>query len=97
MAMNTKEYYVYILSNKMNTTLYVGITNNLTRRIYEHKNKIIEGFTKKYNINKLVYFEITNDVNIAITREKQLKSGSRKRKIELINKKIVLGMICILI
>ena len=63
-------YYVYILANWNNKVLYVGITNNLERRIYEHKNKLIEGFTKKYNVNKLVYFETTSDVKSAIEREK---------------------------
>lgn len=79
-------YYIYILTNKRNTTLYVGVTNNLVRRVYEHKNKLVEGFTKKYNINKLVYFEQTGDVLSALEREKQLKAGSRKKKIELVEK-----------
>jgi len=78
------QYFVYILTNKNNTTLYVGVTNDLVRRVYEHKNKLVDGFTKKYNIDKLVYFESTSDVNSAILREKQLKAGSRKKKIELI-------------
>ncbi len=65
-------------------TLYTGVTNNLVRRVYEHKNKLIEGFTKKYNIDKLVYFEETQDVKSAITREKQIKGWLRKKKIELI-------------
>jgi putative endonuclease len=78
-----KDYYVYILSNQ-SKTLYIGMTNNLSRRIYEHKNKMIEGFTKKYNLNKLVYYEITTDVNSAIKREKQLKNWHRKWKINLI-------------
>ncbi len=72
-------YYVYILSSNNNSTIYIGVTNNLTRRIYEHKNHTIKGFTKKYNVNKLVYFEETNDINSAIEREKQLKSCSRER------------------
>lgn len=80
-----KSYYVYILTNQRNTTLYVGVTNNLVRRIYEHKNKLVDGFTKKYNLNKLVYFEQTSSVDIAIAREKQLKAGSRKKKLELVN------------
>ncbi len=79
-----KQYYVYILTNKNNTTLYVGITNNLIRRIHEHKNKLSDGFTKKYNIDKLVYFETCADPLSAITREKQIKSGSREKKILLI-------------
>jgi len=80
------QYYIYILTNNHNTTLYIGITNNLIRRIYEHKNKLVDGFTKKYNLHKLVYFESTSDVESAIAREKQLKAGSRKKKIQLIEK-----------
>ena len=78
-------YYVYILTNKTNRVLYVGVTNNLERRLYEHKNKMIEGFTKKYNINKLVYFETTSDINSALNREKTLKNLVRRKKEELIN------------
>jgi len=81
-----KNYCIYISTNKNNTVLYVGVTNNLTRRIWEHKSKLIEGFTKKYNVNKLVYFESFDKPSDAIKREKQLKAGSRKKKIELINK-----------
>jgi putative endonuclease len=81
-----KNYCRYISTNKNNTVLYVGVTNNLTRRIWEHKSKLIEGFTKKYNVNKLVYFESFDKPSDAIKREKQLKAGSRKKKIELINK-----------
>lgn len=80
-----KEYYVYILSNSTNSTLYVGMTNNLIRRLDEHKKGVVEGFTKKYNVHKLVYFETTSDVNAAIEREKQLKLWSRKKKEFLIN------------
>jgi len=80
-----KQYYVYIMTNKNNTVLYTGITNDLKRRAYEHKEKLIEGFTKKYNINKLVYYEIFREVEGAILREKQVKAGSRAKKIELIN------------
>lgn len=79
-------YCVYILTNKNNTVLYVGVTNNLTRRIWEHKSKLIEGFTKKYNADNLVYFESFDNPGDAIKREKQLKAGSRKKKVELINK-----------
>jgi len=79
-------YYVYIMTNWSNKVLYIGVTNNLERRCYEHKHKIIKGFTDKYNINKLVYFEMTNDIKEAITREKQLKGWLRKKKIELIEK-----------
>ena len=80
-----KQYYVYVLTNKSNKVLYVGVTNNLKRRIFEHKNKLVEGFSKKYNLNKLVYYEVTNDVKSAIKREKQLKNWHREWKINLIN------------
>jgi len=83
--MKQKYYYVYILSNKYNNVLYVGITNDLITRVYEHKNKLVEGFTEKYNVDKLVYYELFNDPINAITREKQLKGYSRKKKVELIN------------
>jgi len=79
------QYYVYIMTNKGNSTLYTGITNDLKRRIYEHKEKLVEGFTKKYNITKLVYYEIYDDTESAINREKQIKGGSRQNKIDLIN------------
>ena len=78
-----KEYYVYILSNKRGA-LYTGVTNDLERRVYQHKNKLIEGFTKRYNITRLAYFESTNDVTEAIIREKQIKGFLRNKKIELI-------------
>ncbi|OGZ79357.1 MAG: hypothetical protein A2528_02285 [Candidatus Staskawiczbacteria bacterium RIFOXYD2_FULL_37_9] len=84
--MANKTYYVYILASKRNGTLYIGVTNNLKRRIYEYKNNLIKGFTEKYNIHNLVYYEETNNVNIAIEREKQIKSWSRKKKIALIEK-----------
>lgn len=77
-------YYVYILTNQTDTTLYIGVTNNLQRRLFEHKNKLVDGFTKKYNINKLIYFESTNDVESAIAREKQLKGWTRQKKNNLI-------------
>ena len=80
-----KQYYVYILTNKSNKVLYIGVTNNLERRIYEHKNKLIEGFTKKYNLTKLVYCEITTDVKNAIQREKQLKNWHKDWKLKLIH------------
>lgn len=79
-----KQYYVYIMTNRRNTVLYTGIAGNLIKRIYEHKQKIVEGFTKKYNINKLVYYEIFDNPENTISREKQIKAGSRKKKIELI-------------
>lgn len=77
-------YYVYIVSNYRRTTFYIGITNNLTRRMYEHRNGLIDGFTKKYNLKYLLYFEDTNNVNAAIAREKQLKNWHRDWKINLI-------------
>ncbi len=79
-----KEYYVYILCNKRNGVLYIGITNDLKRRVHEHKVKMIPGFTKKYNCDRLVYFEGTPDVSTAIQREKQLKGWLRSRKVRLI-------------
>ena len=78
------QYYIYILAIKRNGTLYIGVTSNLVKRVYEHKNNIIEGFTKKYNIHKLVYYETTNDIESAIRREKQLKKWNRKWKTKLI-------------
>lgn len=74
------------MTNFTNTVIYIGITNDLVRRVYEHKNKILKGFTSQYNINKLVYFEEFEDALSAITREKQLKAGSRQKKIDLITK-----------
>ena len=82
---NITMYYVYILSNKNNTVLYIGVTNNLVRRVYEHKQKFVQGFTKTYNVDKLVYYEILYDPYNAITREKQLKGLKRKKKDMLIN------------
>lgn len=79
-----KHYYVYIMTGKSNKVLYTGITNDLKRRVYEHKEKLAVGFTKKYNITKLVYYEIFRDVESAILREKQIKGGSRIKKIMLI-------------
>jgi putative endonuclease len=80
-----KNYYVYIMTNKNNTVLYTGITSDLKKRIYEHREKLVEGFTERYNITKLVYYEIFRDAESAILREKQIKAGSRAKKIELIN------------
>lgn len=80
-----KQYFVYIMTNKLNTVIYTGVTNNLRRRVFEHKEKIGSKFTKRYNINKLVYFEIYQDAYNAIAREKQIKAGSRQKKIDLIN------------
>ncbi len=81
-----KYYYVYILASKKNGTLYTGVTNNLLRRVWEHKNKIFKGFTEKYNVNKLVYMEVFCDVNEAILREKHIKAWKREWKINLIKK-----------
>ena len=78
-----KQYYVYILSSKTRV-IYTGVTNDLARRVYQHKNKLIEGFTSRYNITKLVYFEQTGDVREAIAREKYLKNWHRSRKLALI-------------
>ncbi|MBQ7353799.1 MAG: GIY-YIG nuclease family protein [Clostridia bacterium] len=77
-------YFVYILTNWSNDVIYIGVTNDLERRVYEHKNKLIDGFTKKYNVNKLVYFESTTDIKSAISREKQLKRWSRAKKNNLV-------------
>jgi len=77
--------YIYILSNKVNTVLYVGVTSNLIKRVWEHKNKVVPGFTAKYNVDKLVYYETSESIMSAIEREKQIKGGSRKKKMELIN------------
>lgn len=74
-------YYVYILASQKNGTLYIGVTNDLIRRVYEHKSDFVEGFTKKYKVHTLVYFEDTEDVDSAITREKQLKKWNRAWKI----------------
>ena len=79
-----KQFYVYIMANDSNTVTYTGVTSNIKRRVYEHKEKFVEGFTKQYNINKLVYYEILGDAINAITREKQIKGGSRHSKIKLI-------------
>jgi len=82
-----KFYYVYILTNQHHTVLYTGVTNDLRRRIYEHEHKLVPGFTKKYNVDKLVYSEFYTDISTAIAREKQIKSASRKAKIKLIESK----------
>ena len=77
-------YYVYLLTNWNNKVLYTGVTNNLERRLYEHKNGLVDGFTKKYHVHKLIYFEYTDDVLAAIAREKQIKGWTRKKKNDLI-------------
>jgi putative endonuclease len=81
----SKQYYVYIMTNNKNIGLYVGVTNDLIRRVYQHKEKLADGFTKKYNIVKLLYYEVFQDIENAILREKQIKAGSRQKKIQLIN------------
>ena len=78
-----KQYYVYILFSKKNGTLYVGVTSDLVKRVWQHKNKLVKGFTQKYNVDKLGYYEISNDINSAIAREKQLKGGNRQAKLDL--------------
>ena len=78
-------YYVYIMSNDINTVLYTGFTSNLKGRVYEHKEKIVDGFTKKYNVTKLVYYEVCESREGALWREKQIKGGSRQKKVDLID------------
>lgn len=78
------QFYVYILTNVTNRVLYTGVTRDLIGRIYTHKNKLVKGFSAKYNLNKLVYYEIHEDINEAIKREKLIKSGSREKKLKLI-------------
>ena len=80
-----KEYFVYIMTNKYNTVLYTGVTNNLLRRVWEHKEGFGSIFTHNYRVTKLVYYESYEDINLAIAREKQIKGGSRQKKIDLIN------------
>lgn len=82
--MNKKSAYIYILTNKSNNVLYIGVTSDLKKRIWEHKNKVVDGFTKKYNIDKLVYFEAGENIESAIEREKQLKNWHREWKFNLI-------------
>lgn len=84
-VMRNKQYCIYILTNSRHTVLYTDVTNNLERRLSEHKTKLGSSFTKKYNANQLVYYECGNDINVAIAREKQIKAGSRQDKIDLIN------------
>jgi putative endonuclease len=83
-----KQYFVYIVTNKANSVLYAGVTSDLEKRVYEHRNKLMEGFTNKYNITKLVYYELYTEPAQAIAREKQIKRGSRQRKLDLINQKM---------
>ena len=82
----SKEYYVYMLTNKNLNVLYTGVTKDLVRRIYEHKNKLMKGFTHKYNVDRLVYYEIHVDIFAAILREKQIKGWARKKKNVLVEK-----------
>lgn len=82
--MSKQQYYTYILTNKANTVLYIGVTNNLAKRVYEHRNKLIDGFSKRYNLQKLIYFEVLEDVLNALEREKQLKRWHRQWKLNLI-------------
>jgi putative endonuclease len=84
--MENKHYYVYIMASKQSGMLYIGVTSNLIKRVYEHKNDLVGGFTNKYHIHNLVYFEVTEDINSALSREKQLKKWNRAWKIELIEK-----------
>ncbi len=80
----SRVYCVYIMTNRYNTVLYAGVTGDLKKRVWQHKEKLVEGFTKQYNITKLVYYEACGDPRSAIAREKQIKGGSRKKKIDLI-------------
>ena len=80
-----KQYYVYIMTNSRNTVLYVGVTSDLIKRVYEHKAKLADGFTSRYNVVKLVYYEVFEDIENAILREKQIKAGSRQKKVRLID------------
>jgi putative endonuclease len=82
--MNEKTYYVYLLTNWNNKVMYVGMTNDLQRRIFEHKKKSVKGFTEKYNVNKLVYYEQTSDVEVALNREKEIKKWRREKKDSLV-------------
>jgi len=79
-----KRYYVYILTNAKHTTLYTGVTNDLKKRVWQHKGKFVESFTKKYFVDMLIYYEVSNSIESAITREKQIKAGSRQKKIDMI-------------
>lgn len=83
--MKTQMYSVYILTNKHHNVLYTGVTNNLQRRVYEHKHQLVPGFTARYNIDRLVYYECTESLEAAILRERQIKAGSRQKKLDLVN------------
>ena len=81
---DARQYYVYILASKIGGTLYIGVTNNLARRVYEHRESLVDGFTKKYDVTRLVYYEVHSEVEAAITREKQMKKWNRAWKVRLI-------------
>ena len=81
----SRVYCVYIMTNRYNTVLYTGVTSDLRKRVWQHKEKLVEGFTKQYNVTKLVYYEVCGDALSSIAREKQIKGGSRKKKVDLIN------------
>jgi putative endonuclease len=81
-----EQYYIYIMTNKGDTVFYAGVTNDLKRRVHEHKDKPVEGFTRRYNVTKLVYYEVADSVESAILREKQIKSGSRRKKVQMITR-----------
>jgi putative endonuclease len=84
-VVTVKSGYVYIMTNKNNTVLYTGVTSDLQKRVWQHREELVEGFTKRYNVVKLVYHEVCPDMLSAIAREKQLKGGSRQKKVDLIN------------
>ncbi len=84
--MVSKQAYIYILTNKSNTVLYTGVTSDLKKRVWQHKEKVADGFTKRYNVTELVYYEVFEDILNAIAREKQIKGGSRQKKIDLIKR-----------
>ena len=79
-----KQYYIYIMTNKRNNVIYTGVTSDLKQRVFEHKEKLVDGFTKRYNISKLVYYDVYEDAEEAILREKKIKGGSRAKKLALI-------------
>jgi putative endonuclease len=85
MPRTERQYFIYIMANSTNTVTYTGVTNDLKRRVYEHKAKLVNGFTKKYNIAKLVYYEMCDDIASAILREKQIKGFRRSKKVELVS------------
>jgi len=83
--MDERQYCVYIMTNKASTVLYTGFSGNLPERVMQHKSKVVESFTKRYSVNRLVYYEVTDDVDGAMERERQIKAGSRKKKMDLID------------